>query len=668
MTAREPTVSVLLEPGWEQGSLVDDVRRGLGSQPRTLPPKWLYDDVGSRLFDEITALPAYYPTEAERAILRDHAADIAAASDATTLVELGSGTSDKTRLLLDALRATGRLERFVPVDVSEGTLREAATRLATAYPGLAVQALVGDFTLHLGHLPEGGRRMVAFLGGTIGNFYVEERGAFLGALADQLAPGDWLLLGTDLVKSADRLIAAYDDPGGVTARFVTNALARAQPRARRRLRPRRLLLRAVLGRPDAADGPPAPRRRPPARPGPRRRPRARPRDGRGDPGGDLHQVPARPGRRRAGRGRLRGRPAAGPTPPATTPSRWRGWADARLARRRAGPAPADRVSRRGRPRYVDAVLAAVDPARGRASLGLLQVVAAGVLWGTGGLVVTVLHERDGLGAMTASAWRMALAAVALVGFAAATSRLGAVRSTFRRHPPGSVLVGVGTATYQGLYFVSVLLVGVSVATVVALGLAPVLATVWEKAVGRRWPSAREVGVLAAALTGLVLISTTAEAGSHTAGDRPGLGVTLAVVAGATYAATTVLGHRLAQDADSVALTTCATLAGSVALLPFLAVAILRGEPVLTSGPATTGLLVYLGVGTMAVSYGLLYAGLRTTSGSAATVATLVEPLSAALLAALLLGERLTAPALVGGALILLAVLALHPSDEHPAPA
>ncbi len=313
-------------------------------------------------------------------------------------------------------------------------------------------------------------------------------------------------------------------------------------------------------------------------------------------------------------------------------------------------------------------MAAVDPPRGRASVGLLQVVTAGVLWGTGGLVVTVLHERDGLGAMTVSAWRMGLAAVALVAFSAATSRLGAVRATWRRHPVASVLVGVGTATYQGLYFVSVLLVGVSVATVVALGLAPVLATVWEKAVGRRWPSAREIGVLASALTGLVLISTTAEPGSHTAGDRPGLGLALAVVAGATYAATTVLGHRLAQDVDSVALTTCATLAGSVALLPFLALAAVRGEPVLTSSPGTTALLLYLGLGTMALSYGLLYAGLRTTSGSAATVATLVEPLSAAALAALLLDERLTATALVGGALILLAVLALHPSDEHPAPA
>ncbi|MEZ5093099.1 L-histidine N(alpha)-methyltransferase [Nocardioides sp.] len=225
MTARQPTVSVLLEPGWERGSLVEDVRRGLGSQPRTLPPKWLYDEVGSQLFDQITTLPDYYPTEAERAILRTHASDIAARTDATTLIELGSGTSDKTRLLIEALRAEGRLHRFVAVDVSEATLRQAAARLASTYPGLEVQALVGDFTLHLGHLPEGGRRMVAFLGGTIGNFYREERAAFLGALADHLAGGDWFLLGTDLVKSADRLIAAYDDPDGVTERFVGNALA-----------------------------------------------------------------------------------------------------------------------------------------------------------------------------------------------------------------------------------------------------------------------------------------------------------------------------------------------------------------------------------------------------------------------------------------------------------
>lgn len=224
--SRNVSVTVALDAEWAaENSLARDVRRGLGAQPRTLPPKWLYDDRGSGLFDEITRLPDYYPTERERSILLGHADEIVAATDADTLIELGSGTSDKTRALLDAFTDAGRLRRFVPVDVSETTLREAVASLAERYPGVEMAALVGDFTLHLGRLPEGGRRMVAFLGGTIGNFYVEERGAFLGALADSLAPGDWLLLGTDLVKEADRLIAAYDDPTGVTAEFVKNSLA-----------------------------------------------------------------------------------------------------------------------------------------------------------------------------------------------------------------------------------------------------------------------------------------------------------------------------------------------------------------------------------------------------------------------------------------------------------
>lgn len=217
-------VSVLLEPGWADAGLVSDVRRGLGSQPRTLPPKWLYDDAGSRLFDEITRLPEYYPTEAERAILAASATAIVDACDATTVVELGSGTSDKTRLLLDAFTAAGRLQRFVPVDVSEGTLREAADQLAERYPAAEVEAVVGDFTLHLGHLARYPHKLIAFLGGTLGNLYVEERAAFLGALGDTLGAGDWLLLGTDLVKESDRLIAAYDDPGGVTEAFIKNSL------------------------------------------------------------------------------------------------------------------------------------------------------------------------------------------------------------------------------------------------------------------------------------------------------------------------------------------------------------------------------------------------------------------------------------------------------------
>lgn len=222
--ARRPVVSVLVDPDWASGSLVQDVRRGFAGPPLTLPPKWLYDQRGSELFDEITRLPDYYPFTREQAILERHAPEIVALSGATTLIELGSGTSEKTRILLDAFTTGGQLLRFTPVDVSEPTLREAAAVLAERYPEVQVEAVVGDFTLHLAHLPRGGRRLVAFLGGTIGNLYVEERAAFLGALADTLEPGDSLLLGTDLVKSADRLIAAYDDDQGVTAEFVRNSL------------------------------------------------------------------------------------------------------------------------------------------------------------------------------------------------------------------------------------------------------------------------------------------------------------------------------------------------------------------------------------------------------------------------------------------------------------
>lgn len=315
--------------------------------------------------------------------------------------------------------------------------------------------------------------------------------------------------------------------------------------------------------------------------------------------------------------------------------------------------------------YSDAVTTTARPRPTR--LGLLQVCAAAVLWGTGGVVVTVLHQRDGLGAMTVSAWRMLLGALALVAFAVASGRWGLVRETMRTHPVLAVLVGCGTAVYQGLYFVSVLLVGVSVATVVSLGLAPILAAVWEHLTRRTTPTVRELAVLASALAGLVLISATAHEGSPAPGNNPTLGLALAIAGGATYAATTVLGHTLAQRVDTVALTTCATAAGAVLLAPFFLVAAVAGESVVTHSGASLVLLLYLGIATMGLSYALLYAGLRTTSGSAATVATLVEPLSAAALAATLLGERLAWPALLGGVLILVAVVGLNPREERPAP-
>ena len=219
------TVDVRLPDDWAEGAMRDDITRAFSSHPLVLPPKWLYDDRGSELFDQITRLDAYYPTEAERAILAARADEIAATTGADTVVELGSGTSDKTRTLLDAFHRAGQLRRFAPVDVSRATLEAAAGDLARRYPGIEINALVGDFTRHLVHLPSGQRRLVAFLGGTVGNFYVEERAAFLGALADSLDPGEWLLLGVDLVKPIERILDAYDDPEGVTAEFVKNVLA-----------------------------------------------------------------------------------------------------------------------------------------------------------------------------------------------------------------------------------------------------------------------------------------------------------------------------------------------------------------------------------------------------------------------------------------------------------
>lgn len=199
-----------------------DVLHGLTRQPKTLPPKWFYDARGSELFEEITRLPEYYPTRAEREILIDRAAEIAAASGARTLVELGSGSSEKTRHLLDAL---ADLHSYVPVDVSESALRGAADALLKERPELSVHALIADFTAELSLPDTPGPRLVAFLGGTIGNLLPAERAAFLSSVRSMLSPGDALLLGTDLVKDEKVLVAAYDDAAGVTAAFNRNVLS-----------------------------------------------------------------------------------------------------------------------------------------------------------------------------------------------------------------------------------------------------------------------------------------------------------------------------------------------------------------------------------------------------------------------------------------------------------
>jgi L-histidine N-alpha-methyltransferase len=219
------TLDVHLDQADMECALRDDVQRGLTSTPKVLPPKWFYDDRGSELFDEITRLPEYYPTRRESEILEARSHEIAAVTGADTLVELGSGTSTKTRLLLDALRDAGRLKRFVPFDCSAATLRAAGESISSAYPNTTVHAVVGDFERHLSLLPhDGGQRLVAFLGGTIGNLAPADRAQFLTDLGGSLEPGEHLLLGTDLVKDRGRLVNAYDDAAGVTAEFNRNVL------------------------------------------------------------------------------------------------------------------------------------------------------------------------------------------------------------------------------------------------------------------------------------------------------------------------------------------------------------------------------------------------------------------------------------------------------------
>ncbi len=205
-------------------ALCNDVRAGLSGHPKQIPPAWFYDEAGSLLFEEITRLPEYYPTRAERSILACRATDIASAARADTLVEIGSGTSEKTRLLLDAMAAAGTLERIVVFDISRDVLVDAGKGLAGRY-NVDVHAVVGDFCHHLASVPRGGRRLWAFLGGTIGNLLPLERAELLAAFRTQMEPGDHLLLGTDLVKDEDRLVAAYDDAAGVTAEFNRNVLA-----------------------------------------------------------------------------------------------------------------------------------------------------------------------------------------------------------------------------------------------------------------------------------------------------------------------------------------------------------------------------------------------------------------------------------------------------------
>lgn len=204
--------------------LAADARAGLTSTPKSLPPRWFYDARGSELFEQITELPEYYPTRTETRILRAHAADIAAVAPVETVIELGSGSSTKTQLVLDAWQRAGTLRRIITVDVSASALAEAAVGLSARYPMAEVQPVRADFTRHLDGLARSGRTAIVFLGSTIGNLDPAERAAFFDAVRSVLEPADVLLLGTDLVKPAEVLVPAYDDGAGVTAAFNLNVL------------------------------------------------------------------------------------------------------------------------------------------------------------------------------------------------------------------------------------------------------------------------------------------------------------------------------------------------------------------------------------------------------------------------------------------------------------
>src|SRR5277367_2748863 len=218
------TIDVHLSPEDARNQMLADALKGLLSETKSIPPVWFYDERGSRLFEEITQLPEYYPTRAERALLEAHATSIAELSKADTLVELGAGACEKTRVLLSALQEIDLLERYVPFDVSDEFLRSAAAGLAQEYDALDIHVVIGDFHQHLGEIPSEGRRMIAFLGGTIGNLNPAQRARFLFDLNCTMSSDDSLLIGTDLVKDRNRLVAAYDDAAGVTADFNRNVL------------------------------------------------------------------------------------------------------------------------------------------------------------------------------------------------------------------------------------------------------------------------------------------------------------------------------------------------------------------------------------------------------------------------------------------------------------
>ena len=224
LTTDQIAIDVHLPEDGVLAGMAEDVREGLSCPFKELPPKYFYDERGSALFERITKLDEYYPTRAERAILGARSEEIVEAAEAGVLIELGSGSAAKTRHLLDAMGDAGQLDTYVPVDISEEITRETAARLVEEYPGLRVHGIVCDYETHLERIPREEGALIAFLGGTIGNFRPAPRRSFLARIATLMYPGDRFLLGTDLVKDRARLEAAYDDRDGVTAEFNKNVL------------------------------------------------------------------------------------------------------------------------------------------------------------------------------------------------------------------------------------------------------------------------------------------------------------------------------------------------------------------------------------------------------------------------------------------------------------
>ncbi|MBB2942810.1 DME family drug/metabolite transporter [Actinoplanes lutulentus] len=287
-------------------------------------------------------------------------------------------------------------------------------------------------------------------------------------------------------------------------------------------------------------------------------------------------------------------------------------------------------------------------------LSLLQLSAAGILWGTAGVVVQVVAEDTGLGAVAIGFYRLLFAAAVmlLLGLPARRQIIAAYRSA----PLAITLAGAGLASYQALYFIAVRLGGVSIATVVSLGIAPVLLSAWETARTRQRPSTGVLGASVAAIAGLALIAgATADTGTAAAG----LGLLAAVGSGIVYAASTALSRHTTQGVEPLILTTLSCAIGAVTLLPIAAA---QG---LVFAPSTTSLalLFYAGAITTALAYALFYTGLRRTTGSVAVVVTLLEPLTAALLAVLLINEPLGGATIIGGALLLGAVISLYTSTS-----